>query len=238
MIDLIRPLRTSVGSKFLMSLTGLGLMLFVIVHMIGNLLIYAGRDALNGYAHLLKSNGELLWLARGGLLTLFVVHVVLGFRLTLANRIARPVKYVYEDTVQASWASRYMLLTGLVLANFIIYHLAHFTLGMLAAGPNGVNYLSMQDTVHDPAHPRADVYNMVVYGFQRPDITGLYLVSMVFLWLHLWHGGSSWFQSLGLNHPRYGPVIQWVGPVIASVVLVGNCSIPLAVLLRVIQPVQ
>src|ERR1700722_14369526 len=181
MIDLIRPLRTSVGSKFLMSLTGLGLTLFVIVHMAGNLLIYAGRDALNSYAHMLKSNGELLWLARGGLLTLFVVHLILGTRLTLANNAARPIRYQYEDTVQASWASRHMWLTGAVLLLFILYHLAHFTLGLTAAGPNGVSYLSMQDTVHDPAHPRADVYNMVVAGFQNPIITGLYLVSMVFL---------------------------------------------------------
>jgi succinate dehydrogenase / fumarate reductase cytochrome b subunit len=163
-----------------MSLTGLGLTLFVIVHMIGNLLIYAGRDALNSYAHMLKSNGELLWVARGGLLTLFVVHLILGTRLTLANNAARPVRYQYEDTVQASWASRHMWLTGAVLLLFILYHLAHFTLGWTNAGPNGVNYLSMQDTVHDPAHPRADVYNMVVYGFSDPVITGLYLVSMVF----------------------------------------------------------
>src|SRR5260370_16537713 len=90
MLDLIRPLRTSVGSKFLMSLTGLGLTLFVIVHMLGNLLIYAGRDALNSYAHMLKNNGELLWLARGGLLTLFVVHLILGTRLPLPNTPPRP----------------------------------------------------------------------------------------------------------------------------------------------------
>jgi succinate dehydrogenase / fumarate reductase, cytochrome b subunit len=238
MIDLIRPFRTSVGSKFLMSLTGLGLIGFVIVHMIGNLLIFAGRDALNSYAHMLKENSELLWFARGGLLTLFVVHVVLGVRLTLANLAARPVKYAYEDTVQASWASRHMLLTGLVLLAFTIYHLAHFTFGWVAYGPEGVNYLSMQDKLHDPAHPRQDVYNMVVAGFQNPIITGTYLVSMFFLWLHLWHGGSSWFQSIGLNHPRYWPVIQYIGPVIATVVLIGNCSIPLAVLSGVIPWVQ
>ncbi len=133
MNEMIRPFRTSVGSKFLMSLTGLGLIAFVIVHMIGNLLVFAGRDALNSYAHMLKENGELLWLARGGLLTIFVVHVILGIRLTLANRAARPVRYQRDATVQASLASRHMLLTGLVLLAFILYHLAHFTLGVVVS---------------------------------------------------------------------------------------------------------
>jgi succinate dehydrogenase / fumarate reductase cytochrome b subunit len=220
-----------------MSLTGLGLLGFVIVHMIGNLLIFAGRDALNSYAHVLKENGELLWLARGGLLTLFVVHVLLGIQLTLANRAARPVPYAREDTVQASWASRHMLLTGLVLLAFIVYHLAHFTFGWAQSAGMG-NFLSLQDKSVDPAHPRHDVYGMVVAGFQDPVITVAYLVAMVFLWLHLWHGGSSWFQSIGLNHPRYWPVIQYVGPVIATVVFVGNCSIPLAVLSGIIPRVQ
>ncbi len=218
MNDLIRPLKTSVGSKYLMALTGLGLTLFVIVHMVGNLLVFVGRDALNQYAHMLKESGELLWLARGGLFTLFVVHLVLGIRLTLANQAARPMGYVREDTVQASWASRHMLLTGLVLLAFIVYHLAHFTFGWVYT-----------------AHPRHDVYGMVVAGFQNPVITLSYVVAMFFLWLHLWHGGSSWFQSLGLNHPRYWPVIQYVGPVIATVLLIGNCAMPLAVLVGAIE---
>ena len=234
MNDLIRPWKTSVGSKYLMALTGLGLTLFVIVHMVGNLLIFAGRDALNQYAHMLKENGELLWLARGGLFTLFVVHVVLGIRLTWANQAARPVGYVREDTVQASWASRHMLLTGLVLLAFIVYHLAHFTFGWVHTA-NGLNYLGLEDKMIDPAHPRQDVYGMVVAGFQNPLITLSYVVAMFFLWLHLWHGGSSWFQSLGLNNPRYGPVIQYVGPVIATVVLIGNCAMPLAVLVGAIK---
>ena len=230
MYDLIRPWRTSVGSKYLMALTGLGLTLFVIVHMLGNLLVFAGRDALNSYAHMLKENGELLWLFRGGLLTIFVVHVYLGITLTLDNKAARPVPYAREDTVQASWASRHMMLTGLVLLAFIVYHLAHFTFGWVQKTSEGTSYLEVKDYSMDPAHPRADVYAMVVAGFQNPYITASYVVAMVFLWLHLWHGGSSWFQSLGLNHPRYWGVMQYIGPVIATVVLVGNCSIPLAIL--------
>ena len=182
-----------------------------------------------------KGADTMLWLFRGGLLTLFVVHLVLGIRLTLANNAARPIRYQREDTVQASWASRHMLLTGLVLLAFIVYHLAHFTFGFVHY-PEGKSYFDLTQAVPaDPAHPRQDVYGMVVAGFQSPVITVSYVVAMVFLWLHLWHGGSSWFQSLGLNHPRYWPVIQYVGPVIATVVLVGNCSIPLAVLMGAIK---
>jgi succinate dehydrogenase / fumarate reductase, cytochrome b subunit len=232
MNEMIRPFRTSVGSKFLMSLTGLGLIGFVIVHMVGNLLVFAGRDALNSYAHMLKENGEILWFARGALLTIFVVHVILGIRLTLANRAARPVRYKFEDTVQASQASRQMLLTGLVLLAFIIYHLAHFTFGLVHRS----DFELTQPLAGDSAHQRQDVYGMVVGGFQDPLITIIYVVAMIFLWLHLWHGGSSWFQSIGLNHPRYWPAIKCVGPVIATVVLIGNCSMPLAVLIGIIRP--
>jgi succinate dehydrogenase / fumarate reductase cytochrome b subunit len=237
MNEMIRPFRSSVGSKFLMSLTGLGLIGFVIVHMIGNLLVFAGRDALNSYAHMLKENGELLWFARGALLTIFVVHVILGIRLTLANRAARPIRYQHEDTVQASQASRHMLLTGLVLLAFIIFHLAHFTFGVVHY-PDNKSYFDLTQAVPggDPAHPRQDVYGMVVAGFQNPVITIAYVVAMIFLWLHLWHGGSSWFQSIGLNNPRYWPAIKYVGPVIATVVLIGNCSMPLAVLSGIIRP--
>jgi succinate dehydrogenase / fumarate reductase cytochrome b subunit len=240
MNPLLRPWRSSLGAKYVMALTGVGLIGFVVVHMLGNLLIYAGPDALNGYAKALKDRPTLLWTARGGLLTIFVVHVILGVRLTLQNRHARGVRYVYEDTVQASRASRHMLLTGLVLLAFIAFHLAQFTFGAVTvyADPSTgerVSYLDLHDVKdparHDPAEsPRQDVYRMVVAGFSVPWVVITYVVAQFFLWLHLWHGGSSWFQSLGLNHPAYNPLIRAVGPVLATAVLVGNCSIPLAVL--------
>jgi succinate dehydrogenase / fumarate reductase cytochrome b subunit len=222
---LLRPVRSSVGSKYVMAVTGLGLIGFVIVHMLGNLLLFAGPDALNSYAKALKDKGALLWVARLGLLAIFLVHVVLGIRLTLQNMRARGSRYVYEDTVQASWASRHMLLTGLVILAFVVYHLAHFTFGAITTA-EGVNYLDLRDP-DDPT--RHDVYRMVVAGFRSPWITLTYLAAQVFLWLHLWHGGSSWFQSLGLNHPAYNPFLRKFGPVLATAVLVGNCSMPLAV---------
>ncbi len=265
MNSLLRPLRSSLGGKYLMALTGLGLIGFVLAHMSGNLLVYLGRDALNSYAAGLTSRPGLLWAARLGLLAIFVLHVVLGLRLTWDNQLARPVGYVFERTVRANWASRHMLLTGLVLLAFILYHLAHFTLGVVKPAEVDVpraggdvelqrkNYLDLTEVrdaktkqfVPRPdldlrkvekssVEARHDVYAMVVSGFRNPWVTISYLVAMVFLGLHLWHGGSSWFQSLGLNHPRYHWLTHNFGPVVALVVVVGNCSIPLAVLLGIV----
>jgi succinate dehydrogenase / fumarate reductase cytochrome b subunit len=264
MADLLRPVRTSIGSKALVGLTGIALVGFVLAHMAGNLLIFAGQDALNGYAQKLKSMGPLLWVARAGLLAVFLLHLFLTIRLTLANRAARPNRYVYEDTLQASWASRHMWLTGLVLLAFTGYHLAHFTFGVthratLQITPEGKvdvnkNYLDLLEKkvsgsktyTADPSDDltkhghhsedyRHDVYSMVVSGFRVPYITALYLISMVFLALHLWHGASSMFQSLGLTSSNWRTWLAYVGPVIATVVLIGNCSIPLAVLVGLIK---
>jgi succinate dehydrogenase / fumarate reductase cytochrome b subunit len=234
---LLRPLRSSLGAKFAMALTGIGLIGFVVAHMLGNLLIFLGPDALNSYAEALKSRPAFLWTARSGLLAIFVVHLLLGIRLALQNRHARGVRYVYEDTVQATWASRNMLLTGLVLLAFIVFHLAHFTFGVVTSYTDQsskaqVNYLDLRE-VHTSkalAEERQDVFKMVVSGFRAPWVTVTYVIAQVFLWLHLWHGGSSWFQSLGLNHPAYNPLMRAFGPVLATAVLVGNCSIPLAVM--------
>jgi succinate dehydrogenase / fumarate reductase cytochrome b subunit len=236
---LLRPWRSSLGAKYVMAVTGIGLIGFVVAHMLGNLLIYLGPDALNSYAHALKDKPALLWPARIGLLTIFVIHIFLGIRLKQQNQSARGVPYVYEDTVQANWASRHMLLTGLVVLAFVVFHLAHFTFGVVTKYTDPqtgevTNYLDLHDT-HDTKDPtRHDVYRMVVAGFRSLPITLTYLVAQIFLWLHLWHGGSSWFQSLGINHPAYNPLIRAFGPVLATIVLIGNCSIPLAVLSRLI----
>jgi succinate dehydrogenase / fumarate reductase cytochrome b subunit len=268
---LLQPVRSSLGSKYVMALTGIALIGFVVAHMSGNLLVYAGRDALNTYAATLKQHPALLWAARAGLLVIFVVHVVLGIRLTRQNSAARPVSYAYEDTLQASWASRHMLLTGLVLLAFVVYHLAHFTLGVVKRAhvqstPHGLekvdkNYLDLAEVKPAPGYPyrpdptvdlrgvpaaqrgedesvasmRHDVYSMVVAGFRNRWITLSYLVAMAFLGLHLWHGGSSWFQSLGLEHPRWNLLIRGFGPVLAVLVVAGNCSIPLAVWLGIVK---
>jgi|SRR5947209_9626854 len=232
---LFSALGTTVGSKYVVALTGLALTAFVIVHMAGNLLIFRGRDALNSYALWLKDRGGLLWAARLGLLSLFVLHVWLGIRLTLRNRAARPTRYAYEDTVQASIASRTMIWTGLVILAFVIFHLMHYTFGLVAAtAPNGVNYLDLEQSLsqtspHDPGQ-RHDVYAMTVYGFRNVPVAIAYIVAQLFLGLHLSHGVASTFQSMGWNSPRWWRVIRFIGLAIALPVVIGNIAMPLAVM--------
>jgi succinate dehydrogenase / fumarate reductase cytochrome b subunit len=222
---LSRLVRSSVGAKYIMALTGLGLMIYVLGHMSGNLLIYGGRDALNSYAHGLREHPGLLWTARGGLLTIFLIHLLLALRLTQEDTAARPIRYVHEDTIQASWASRHMLLTGLVILGFVIYHLMHFTFGV-AVDPNHFKEILPEDPKQ-----HADVAGMVVAGFQQPAIAVTYIIAQIFLGLHLWHGGSSWLQHLGLNGRGYDKVVNNLGAVVAAVVVLGNCSIPLVILM-------
>jgi succinate dehydrogenase / fumarate reductase cytochrome b subunit len=219
---LLRVVRSSVGAKYVMALTGLGLMLFVLGHMSGNLLIYGGKDALNSYAHGLSEHPGLVWTARGGLLTIFVIHILLALRFARDERSARPIRYVYESTIQASWASRHMLLTGLVLLAFVIYHLLHFTFGAIDA--------STFKTALDPVRDMPDVAGMVVAGFRQPAIALSYVFAQIVLGVHLWHGGSSWLQHLGLNGRGYETLVNNLGPLVAIVVVLGNCSIPLVIL--------
>jgi succinate dehydrogenase / fumarate reductase, cytochrome b subunit len=240
-----KPRLTTVSAKFLVALTGLGLVGFVIGHMTGNLLLFKGRDALNNYAKFLEESGALLWTARIGLLIIFVLHIILTIGLQRRNKAARPVKYYHHKHLTSTPASRTMLLTGLVLLAFVLFHLAHYTFGVVQQVPQ-LEYSSgkaaVVPTVTNPTprmiHPwdlkdqqgRRDVYAMTVYGFRNPWITLLYVIAMGFLVFHLYHGGSSMFQSLGINHPRYNPVIHRVGKVIAVVVGIGNMGMPLAVL--------
>jgi succinate dehydrogenase / fumarate reductase cytochrome b subunit len=221
---MLRPLRTSVGSKYVMAVTGLGLMGFVLAHMLGNLQIFLGKQALNDYAKHLEDLPVLVWTARTGLLTIFVLHIFLGVRLWRWNRGARPTRYVYEDTVQASWASRHMLLTGLVVLAFVVYHLLHFTLPV--TDPDHF----ARHPPEDPQKPR-DVAAMVVGGFKQWPVSLGYVVAQLVLGLHLWHGAGSWLQSLGWSGRRWLRLVQGVGAAFALVIVVGNCSIPLAILL-------
>ncbi len=139
---LLRPVRSSLGAKYVMAVTGLALIGFVIVHMLGNLQIFLGKQALNDYAHHLEELPSLLWTARIVLLALFIIHILFGLRLWLHNRTARPVGYYMYDPAQASWASRHMLLTGLVILAFVDlppapFHLRRRRSGRLQAQHGG-----------------------------------------------------------------------------------------------------
>lgn len=210
-----------VGAKMLMALSGLMLTGFVLAHLSGNLLLYAGQEKFNAYAHGLQSLGLLLWLARGGLLTVFVLHLYLAIKLTIENKAARPVPYAHEATIQATLASRYMVHTGLLMLAFVVYHLAHFTFKVTCAEM-------------DALLP-GDAYSMVVLGFSNPAVSGFYILAMAALATHLRHGVSSAFQSFGLYHGNLNMVTDKLGPLVAAIVFLGFSSIPVSVLLGCIK---
>jgi succinate dehydrogenase / fumarate reductase cytochrome b subunit len=234
--------RSSVGGKQVVALTGLALMGFVLVHMLGNLQIYAGlwgpaagQEAVNAYAKFLKDMGPALWLFRLGLLAVFVLHLALALRLNIRNRAARPVRYHYESTIQATWTSRHMVSTGVVVGLFVLFHLAHYTFGVVQAAEVSpgkfVNFLDLRDPLGRP-----DVYSMSVYGFRNPVVTLTYVAAMVALTLHLWHGAASTMQSLGLSGGRWRRIIGGAGLAFALLIAAGNISMPLAVLFGFLQP--
>jgi len=212
-----------------MALSGCALFLFVIAHLLGNLQIFLGPEALNRYGHFLQTTPELLWPARLGLMALVVVHIVCAAKLTAENRAARPVPYARHEIVAASYASRTMMMSGLILAAFIVYHLLHFT--VMAPGVN----LTGRDFAARPAFAdlqgRHDVYKMMIVGFHQPVVSGFYLVAMGLLCLHLSHGVSAMFQSLGWKDRLYGPFLDRFAQAAALVIFLGYSSIPVAVLL-------
>lgn len=201
-----------------MAATGLVLFGFVVVHMLGNLQIFLGPEALNGYAEKLESLGEWLWIARGVLLAALVVHVLTAISLTRENEAARPVKYARKEPVASSYASRTMAMSGVIVFLFIVYHLLHFTFGV--TNPDLSHRIDAQG--------RHDVYSMVIMSFRQTAIAAVYVVAMFPLALHLSHGFQSLFQSLGVNHPKYTPAIRTASGLLALAVFAGNCSIAAA----------
>ncbi len=210
-------LASPIGKKVVMAVTGAALFLFVIAHMLGNLQIFMGRDKLNAYAELLHHNPGALWTARIGLLICALLHVVTAIQLATLRSKARPVAYIKKGNAGSSYASRTMLMSGPIVLAFLIYHLLHFTFGS--------------------AHPdfRNDVYHNVVSGFQRVPVSIAYIVAMVLLGLHLNHGVWSMFQSLGVAHPRYTPALKKFAMAATAVIVAGNVSIPLSVLLGLVK---
>jgi succinate dehydrogenase / fumarate reductase cytochrome b subunit len=229
-------LGSTVGNKVLVALTGLALTAFVMVHMAGNLGVFKGREAYNNYAAFLKGQGALLWAARLGLLFVFVLHIVLSLRLRLRSAQARPVAYSYKQIIQATFASRTMVVTGLIILAFTVFHIAHFTLGIVehvqVESPKGVwepkTYLEVRENPKDPASHQ-DVYAMTYVGFHDPTIVGIYILAQIILIVHLSHGVGSTLQSLGLNAPRAQRAVYWLSWGVALLVGLGNILIVLAV---------
>ena len=222
---LVGLLNTSVGQKLVLAVSGLALVGFLLVHMLGNLTIFQGADVMNGYAAWLKGH-PLLWAARCSLIGLFLIHITLAIRLALSNRKSRPIGYQHARINQETTViSRYIVLTGLLVLSFLIYHVLHFTVGVIQ--PDHALFIDSQG--------RHDVYKMVVQSFQVPIVAISYLAAMAILGLHLIHGLQSLFQTFGLFHETYTGLIRACCIALASLIVIGNASIPLSVWLGLIS---
>jgi len=224
-----RTWHSSLGKKYIMALTGCALFGFVTAHVVGNLQIFLGSENLNRYGYFLQTTPELIWPARIGLIVLVVLHIVAAAQLSAENKRARSIPYAQYEVVAASYASRTMLMSGLIIAAFVIYHLLHFTVQI-----PGINFTGQDFRILEDAAKRHDVYGMMVIGFKQPLVSGFYLLGMALLCLHLSHGASSMFQSLGWKNKYYGKFIDKAAMVVAILIFLGYCSIPLAVLFGVI----
>ncbi|MGE5190029.1 MAG: succinate dehydrogenase cytochrome b subunit [Gemmatimonadota bacterium] len=212
-------LTNTVGRKVLMAASGILMVLFVIVHLLGNSSIFVGPDGINAYAEKLHSLGPLVWIFRAVMLALLLIHVWFGVTLTLENSAANPAKYAVNRKLKATFSGETMIWTGLLLLAFLVYHLLQFTVRITPDIVQGVD-----------AKGRYDVFTMVVTSFRNTSIVLIYVAAMVTLFLHLSHGIQSFFQTLGLSNDRTLPTYQGLGKALSAVFLVGYCSIPVTII--------
>lgn len=220
---------SSLGKKYIMAVSGFVLFLFVVAHLVGNLQVFLGPEAINRYGHFLQSNIELLWPARIFLLCMIGLHIWSAIKLSLENKAARPVAYTNWNPTVATYASRTMLMSGIIVFFFIIYHLLHYTVMVQAVNFTGQNFDAKPEFFD--VQGRHDIFKMMVVGFSNPWVSGFYIIAIAFLCLHLSHGVSSMFQSLGWKNKVYGPCLDKAARIIAWLIFLGYISIPVAILL-------
>ena len=214
-----------IGKKAVMAVTGLILFGYVIGHLLGNLQIYSSDpDQINRYAAFLHNpaNAVALWLARAVLLVAVILHIVAAIQLWGQNNAARPVGYHRKVDVPTSYAARTMRYSGLIVAAFVIFHVLHLTAGAV---------LPLQEVAANEPNIR---YN-VITGFQNYWISGFYILAMILLCMHLYHGLWSMLQSLGISPPRYTSALKKGAAIIAVLIAIGNISIPISVLLGLVS---
>jgi succinate dehydrogenase / fumarate reductase cytochrome b subunit len=204
----------AIGKKIVMGVTGLIGIGFVLLHMVGNLLAFRGAAAINAYAHFLASTGELLWVLRTVLIVSVILHIVAAYQLTMQNRAARPVGYVNREPQVSTWAARTMRWGGVLLLLFIVLHIMHFT--NPGWRPSG-------------GFEKADVYTNIVTSFRIWWIALFYVVSMIALGLHLYHGAWSSVRSIGVSQPRQRPLHRTIALAIAVIIWLGFTAVPVAV---------
>jgi succinate dehydrogenase / fumarate reductase cytochrome b subunit len=210
-----RAFSSSIGSKLLIALTGIGLFVFLVAHLTGNLLFIVGPDAFNEYGDALVNN-PLIYLIEAGLLAIFVLHIYKAVRLYAGSKSARPVPYARKEWTRAAnsrknWASTTMIFTGIVIVAFVILHLRAFKFGAWYESDAGIR----------------DLYRLQLEIFSSPGYVAFYMVSMAVIGFHLWHGVPSFVQSLGWDHPKYRPWILGIGRFLAAVIAGGFFILPL-----------
>jgi succinate dehydrogenase / fumarate reductase cytochrome b subunit len=223
-----------IGKKVVMAVTGVILVLFIIGHLIGNLLIYLPAQSdgyqtvypINVYTRFLHSNPNLISAVEAFLILDVVVHIWSSFLLWLQKRRARPVGYVKKEDLPASYASRTMMWSGPIIAAFVVFHLLHLTTGSAGLGYRG--------PILDAGQVRYFTYQNIVHGFRHIPVSIAYIVAMVLLSMHLYHGAWSMFQSVGASHPRYTPILKWAAHIFAWIVAIGFVSIPITVMIGLI----
>jgi succinate dehydrogenase / fumarate reductase cytochrome b subunit len=212
-----RMLSSSIGLKILMALTGVILSGFVLVHMLGNLQVYQGAEAIDAYGKLLRKEPALLWTFRLVLLGAVGVHIWAFIALTRKNLRARPQAYQSRKYKESSFASRSMTITGPLVLLFIIFHILHMTTGTV-----------------NPSFTEGAVYQNLVKGLS--GIVGvIYILAMIMLAFHLWHGVWSLFQTLGAPEKRHHSLGRWIATIFTILVTVGFASVPLAVLTGIVK---
>jgi succinate dehydrogenase / fumarate reductase cytochrome b subunit len=208
--------------------TGGVMFLFVIGHLAGNLQVFLAPEHINAYGHFLQSNLEIIWPARIVLFSCVALHIWSAISLTRENRAARPIPYAAWEPTAASYASRTMLMSGIIIAVFIIYHLLHYTVMVQALNFTGTDFAEMKrDNLHD-------IYGMIILGFSNLWVSLFYLVGVGLLCLHLSHGASAMWQSLGWKKNSYAPLLDGLAKWGALAIFLGYASIPLAVLFKLI----
>lgn len=242
-----RLLYSSIGAKFVMGVTGVILVGFVLIHMLGNLQVYLGSGTFNSYAQMLKNTAPLLWGTRITLIVAVLLHIWSAVRLTRMNWAARPQAYAHPRRYQrTSYAALFMRGSGVVILAFIVFHILHFTVGAVLHENFTLhevlrNGLWVRETSEKviaalpPHEVRHDAYSMFVLGFQNWIVSAAYIVANLLLARHLSHGVSSMLATLGYSKGRNRVTAERIGAAIAGLVLVGNISFPIAVLAGVIH---
>ena len=220
----VRFYEAPIGKKVIMAVTGVILFGYVVAHLLGNLQIFGNPDQINIYAAFLHNpaNVGLLWGARVALLLAVILHIVASIQLWKLKSDARPVAYVKKDDAAATYASRTMMWSGPIVAAFVIFHVLHLTVGAV---------LPLQEIGPNQPNVRANV----IAGFTNPAVSAFYILAMILLCMHLYHGLWSMFQSLGFSHPRYTPKLKKGAAIFAILIAIGNCSIPIAVMAGLVK---